>query len=60
MQDLIGQCWQANPHDRPSFRDILGLFRSRHFDIVPNAAAAEIEHYCEAIVEWERRSDIPQ
>jgi serine/threonine protein kinase len=60
MQNLIGQCWQPNPANRPSFHDILGLFRDRRFDIVPNATTTDIEAFCEAIVEWERRSHIPQ
>jgi serine/threonine protein kinase len=58
MQKLIRQCWETNPANRPSFDKILGLFRSHRFDILPNANATDIEAFCEAIIEWERRSHI--
>jgi serine/threonine protein kinase len=60
MQDLIGRCWEANPGARPSFHDILCLFQRHQFNILPNADADKIQDFCEAILEWERRSGIPQ
>jgi serine/threonine protein kinase len=60
MQDLIVRCWETNPESRPSFHDILCLIRSHRFNILPSATASEIECFCEAIMEWERRSGIPQ
>jgi serine/threonine protein kinase len=58
MQALIPRCWKG-PQDRPSFFEIFSLFRSHRFEIVPNANAGEIEAFCDAILEWERRAGIP-
>ena len=33
FERLLGQCWQADPHDRPSFGDILTLLDE---EVVPN------------------------
>jgi serine/threonine protein kinase len=60
MQDLIGRCWEPNPESRPSFHDILCLFRDHQFKILQSAAASDIQGFCEAILEWERRSGIRQ
>jgi serine/threonine protein kinase len=60
MQDLIGRCWEPAPESRPSFHDILCLLRCHQFQILQHAAASDIQDFCEAILEWERRSGIPQ
>jgi serine/threonine protein kinase len=60
MEGLIPRCWSANPEDRPSFGEILGLFQGHQFRLLPNADANFIRTFCEAILEWERRAGISQ
>jgi serine/threonine protein kinase len=60
MQDLVRRCWLTDPDKRPSFHEILSEFRCKNFCILPGAYPNEMQDYCEAIVDWERQSDIPQ
>jgi serine/threonine protein kinase len=60
MQDLIGRCCETDPDSRPSFQDILDLFRREEFQILLNAVPSDIRDFCDAILEWEVRSGIRQ
>jgi hypothetical protein len=46
--------------NRPSFDEILALFQSDEFHLLPGADASAIRDSCEAIREWERRGGIYQ
>jgi hypothetical protein len=56
MQDLIRRCWLPDPQERPSFDDILSQLQDRRFQISDTTISTEIEDFCEAILDWERRS----
>jgi hypothetical protein len=58
MPDLIRPGWLRIPHDRPSFDEILSDLQDKRFGILPNAASADMEDFCEAILEWERRAGV--
>jgi hypothetical protein len=55
MQELIPQCWLADPDARPSFDDIFCSFRALNYEVIPNAIPRELREFCEAILEWERK-----
>jgi hypothetical protein len=38
---------------------MLGLFQCHQFIILPRTTATDIKDVCEAILEWERKSGIP-
>jgi serine/threonine-protein kinase len=58
MQELIPRCWSMDPDHRPSFEDILELFREDAFSILPNADPTAIRSYCAAVEDWERQAGI--
>jgi hypothetical protein len=60
MQELIARCWAHDPDVRPSFHQILWEICCVNFAILPNAAPNEIQDFCDAIVDWERKAGIPQ
>jgi TPR repeat protein len=60
MQNLIPRCWLQDPADRPSFRQIFLEFRGCDFNILPNAAAHELQSFCDAVLDWERNAAIEQ
>jgi serine/threonine protein kinase len=60
MEDLIGRCWKDNPDDRLTFHQILWEFQCHGFSILPYAAPNELQDFCDAILDWERKAGIPQ
>jgi hypothetical protein len=56
MVELIANCWQADPAERPSFEEIFHLFEGHQFEIVPGANATAIRHYCHTVLTWERQN----
>jgi serine/threonine protein kinase len=54
MRNLIPRCWSAGPSQRPSFEEILELFRSCQFAILPGTDGAAIERTVSEVLEVEK------
>jgi hypothetical protein len=54
MQTLISRCWSPDPHDPPSFRDILKDIESNHFRIIPEADENIVREYLLGVLDWEQ------
>jgi aurora kinase len=53
MKDLVRACWDLNPDRRPSFDQMLNMFETVNFDIVPGAKGETVREYVRGIVDWE-------
>jgi hypothetical protein len=53
MQTLIGQCFQEDPAERPSFNDIYRSLAAANFQILPDADRAKIQDFARQIRDLE-------
>jgi mitogen-activated protein kinase kinase kinase 7 len=51
--ELIPRCWEKDPAERPSFKEIFDLFQAAEFAIVAGGNATDIRDYCESVLTWE-------
>jgi serine/threonine protein kinase len=58
MTKLIRSCWEMDPKARPSFQQILTLFESRGFEILPGADPIALGNFCATVTRWEARAGI--
>jgi serine/threonine protein kinase len=53
LAELISRCWQNDPTERPSFKEIFGVIEAAQFAIVPGEKVNEIRDYCQSVRTWE-------
>jgi serine/threonine protein kinase len=58
LQELIRQCLSPNPDDRPSFSDILQVFESNDFKLLPEANLRVVRSYVRGLLDWEQMNDV--
>jgi hypothetical protein len=54
MKSLISRCCSPDPHDRPSFPDILKDIESNNFVIIPEAHEKLVRGYVIGVSDWEQ------
>jgi serine/threonine protein kinase len=58
LQELLPKCWQQNPRNRPSFKQIFEMFQRDDFAILPGGDKVEVRKFCMDILAWEERAGI--
>jgi serine/threonine protein kinase len=53
MKSLISRCWSLKAEGRPSFDDILNVFQTKKFKILPGASSHKIFEYTRSVLDWE-------
>lgn len=53
-KDLVVQCIQANPFERPRFEKIIEMMKEINYEIFPGVDYQEVQKYCDYIEQYER------
>jgi serine/threonine protein kinase len=53
MQDLIPRCWRIAPETRPTFDDVIRIFKAAEYRIVPRSDEVKLRVFIEDIERWE-------
>jgi serine/threonine protein kinase len=56
VRALIGDCWEADPDDRPSFEEIVDRLAEMEFRVIEDVKSAKVAEFVRKIEEWERQN----
>jgi serine/threonine protein kinase len=56
-RELITDCWEIEPKDRPSFNEIVSRLVNMKFKLIRNVNSAKLKEFVKNIEEWERMND---
>jgi hypothetical protein len=53
-RELIGQCWNADPRQRPTIVTVLERLKDLNYELIPGVDSKELEIYVDSIAEKEK------
>jgi serine/threonine protein kinase len=60
-RELITECWEKEPGDRPSFDEIVDRLKEMKFKVMQNVNSWKLSAFVKEIEEWEARNEgVPQ
>jgi serine/threonine protein kinase len=52
-RELITDCWEVDPDDRPTFDEIVNRLKNMKFQLIPNVNSSKLSEFVKRIEEWE-------